>query len=258
MSLSRLEDGVLVRFWSLDHSPGSEVLWPAADWPKLVYAEAGVLQVEAWGSLHILPPMRALWVPEGTAVAQRTRGRCRVRSLYFHPGQPPARAPGPMKVGPLLSELISCACEEGPLLATCSRQAAMATLLRDEIEKASNLVTSLPFPQTPSLLRTARQYAQDPLHGGDVLKEAGYSRRTLERRFHDETGLSLGAWMQNAKVLAGLRALGEGKTVTEAAIEAGYQSASSFSQSFLRIIGQSPGKFAGRDSRMAKDKALLE
>ena len=49
----------------------------------------------------------------------------------------------------------------------------------------------------------------------------GASRRTLERLFRHETGLSFGLWRQKARMLDSIRLLAEGKSVTDAALDTG-------------------------------------
>lgn len=53
-------------------------------------------------------------------------------------------------------------------------------------------------------------------------------RRTLERLFRNETGLSFGLWRQKARMLDSVRLLSEGESVTDAALDSGYNSVSAF------------------------------
>ena len=70
--------------------------------------------------------------------------------------------------------------------------------------------------------------------------------RTLARRFQSETGLSFGAWRQQARVLEAMGRLGGGAPVTEVAFDLGYESVSAFSAMFHRATGASPSQFRGR------------
>src|SRR5437868_1254885 len=60
----------------------------------------------------------------------------------------------------------------------------------------------------------------------------GASRRTLERVFTTETGMTLGAWRRRARVLRALELLAAGTTVTATAAAVGYATPSSFVASF--------------------------
>ena len=63
------------------------------------------------------------------------------------------------------------------------------------------------------------------------------SARTLARRFQSETGLSFGAWRQQARVLEAMGRLGGGDPVTQVALDLGYESVSAFSAMFRRAAG---------------------
>ncbi len=83
--------------------------------------------------------------------------------------------------------------------------------------------------------------------GGETLDDLshryGAGRRTLERLFSRETGLSFGLWRQKARMLDSLRLLAEGKSVTEAALEEGYASVSAFIAAFRQTFGCTPRRF---------------
>ena len=72
------------------------------------------------------------------------------------------------------------------------------------------------------------------------------SPRTLARRFQSETGLSFGAWRQQARVLEAMGRLGGGESVTQVALDLGYESVSAFSAMFHRATGTPPSRFRGR------------
>jgi AraC-like DNA-binding protein len=72
------------------------------------------------------------------------------------------------------------------------------------------------------------------------------SARTLARRFQSETGLSFGAWRQQARVLDAMGRLGGGEPVTQVALDLGYESVSAFSAMFHRATGTSPSQFRNR------------
>ena len=75
----------------------------------------------------------------------------------------------------------------------------------------------------------------------DLAKQHAIARRTLERRFREETGMSFGMWRQKARLLDSIRLLAEGKSVTDAALESGYSSMSAFIAAFKGTFGCTPG-----------------
>jgi len=77
-------------------------------------------------------------------------------------------------------------------------------------------------------------------------KSVNASGRTLARRFQSETGLSFGAWRQQARMLEAMGRLGGGAPVTQVALDLGYESVSAFSAMFRRAAGTSPSHYRQR------------
>jgi AraC-like DNA-binding protein len=72
---------------------------------------------------------------------------------------------------------------------------------------------------------------------------AGASSRTLARLFRKETGMSFGAWRQQARLLDALRRLATGEAVTNVALDLGYASPSAFTSMFRRTLGRAPSRY---------------
>ena len=69
------------------------------------------------------------------------------------------------------------------------------------------------------------------------------SERSLLRKFQQETGLSIGRWQQQLRVLAALEHLTVGRSVTETSLEVGFESVSAFIRSFKRVVGETPAAY---------------
>src|SRR3546814_80289 len=74
-------------------------------------------------------------------------------------------------------------------------------------------------------------------------KELGYDQRTLHRLFMQELGMSFLQWRQQAKLLAALEWLAEGRQVLGIALDLGYQTQSAFTAMFRRNMGITPSDF---------------
>jgi len=70
------------------------------------------------------------------------------------------------------------------------------------------------------------------------------AERTLIRRFRAETGMTIVQWRQHARVLAAIRLLSAGESVTQAALAVGYESLSAFIAVFKQVTGELPSQFA--------------
>ena len=154
-----------------------------------------------------------------------------------------------MEVAPLLRELILRIVERMGLDSRAAHDARLIGLVEDEVETAmADAVDSpltLPMPSDERALALARHILQKPLISDSVdglAKRHGLGRRTLERRFRDETGMSFGMWRQKARMLDSIRLLAEGKSVTDTALDCGYSSVSAFIAAFKGTFGYTPGR----------------
>jgi AraC-like DNA-binding protein len=125
----------------------------------------------------------------------------------------------------------------------------MIGLLEEEVKIASTAAIdsplALPMPTDERALALAHYVLTQPLNGESVdelTQRHVVSRRTLERRFRDETGMSFGMWRQKALLLNSIRLLAQGKSVTDAALDSGYSSVSAFIAAFKSTFGHTPGR----------------
>ena len=103
------------------------------------------------------------------------------------------------------------------------------------------------MPADARARRAAERMRAEPgeaLDLGAVARHAGASVRTLERLFRAETGLSLGAWRQRARLVHAIVLLADGASVTQAGFAVGYAGTSAFVAAFRRAAGVTPGKYA--------------
>ena len=71
----------------------------------------------------------------------------------------------------------------------------------------------------------------------------GLSPRTLIRRIKDETGMSFREFRRQTRILAALEHLSLGESVTNVALDVGFDSPSAFIQAFRSVTGQTPGRY---------------
>jgi AraC-like DNA-binding protein len=71
----------------------------------------------------------------------------------------------------------------------------------------------------------------------------GLGARTLERRFHAETGMTLGRWRQQRMLLRGPERIAGGASVAAAATAAGYAAPSAFIAAFREAFGATPSRY---------------
>jgi AraC-like DNA-binding protein len=121
----------------------------------------------------------------------------------------------------------------------------LAAVAIDRIAEARTLPLQLPLPRDPRALRLAEACARIRLAAdlAELARAAGASPRTIQRLFLAETGLPFAQWRQRLRLLHGAAALGEGKSVTEAGLEAGYSGTSAFIAAFRKHFGVTPDRW---------------
>jgi AraC-like DNA-binding protein len=223
---------------------------PAAGmWHQLVCATRGALTVRTDECAWVVPPHRAVWIPAGFECRLEMAGVVAVRMLYVRPsrrgGRLFPRDCSVVNVTPLLRELILRTVQMGALDAAVPQQKRLIGVILDELKVLIAVPLQLPLPHD----RRAARFAA--LADGDaagvptevLLRKSGASRRTMERIFRAETGMSLGQWQRRQTLLHALRRLAAGENVTGVADELGYSSVSAFIAMFRRELGQTPKRY---------------
>lgn len=217
-------------------------------WGQLVYAASGVMQVSIPDAAWLAPPTRAIWVPPNTPHGIEMRGAVAMRTLYFTPADPDPRlnACRSIEVEPLLRELILHVVRRGMMDMSQPAHEHIGGLLLDLLASAQTVPLHLPLPADPRARAFARRLLAEPGDTAtlaDLARGSGASLRTLQRLFLKEAGLPLEAWRARARMQQGVVSLSAGASVTQTALDAGYQSASAFIAAFKRAFGTTPARY---------------
>jgi AraC-like DNA-binding protein/mannose-6-phosphate isomerase-like protein (cupin superfamily) len=230
---------------------GFEILPHHHERAQLIYATAGTVRVSTEDGVWVVPPQRSVWVPAGVTHSLVMLSDTTMRTLYVRED---AAASMPtvcrvLSMTPLLRELIVRATELPVQYDEKGPAGHVFALIMSELQGLQSLGLQLPMPRDARLRTLCQALLDSP--GDQRPLEAwaetiNTSARTLARRFQSETGLSFGAWRQQARVLEAMGRLGGGAPVTEVAFDLGYESVSAFSAMFHRATGASPSQFRGR------------
>jgi AraC-like DNA-binding protein len=218
------------------------------EWDQLTYATTGVLRVSTADASWVVPAHRAVWVPAGVAHAEQMFAPVSVRTLYFAPriaGALP-RACCTLNISGLLRELILHVSRLGALDRRTPAHANIIGMLLDQMTDVSEVPLQLPLPRDARALRVAARLQAAPDAAATVAalaRNAGASRRTIERLFVRETGLTVAEWRRRLRLLHAVRLLAEGEPVTTAALAIGYSSVSAFIAVFKKAFGATPKNF---------------
>ncbi|UCF01158.1 MAG: helix-turn-helix transcriptional regulator [Deltaproteobacteria bacterium] len=215
---------------------------------QLVYASLGVMTVHTEEGIWVVPPLRAVWVPAFTEHQIHVSGRLAMRTLYI---QPDILSNLPRKcfvvsVSPLLRELILYVVTLPPLYPLNGPEERIMTVILDQIQSLSIAPLDLPIPKDIRLKKIFQTLTGDPSDNRTLEewgKTVGATSRTLTRLFRSETGMSFRQWRQQFRILEALRRLGRDESVTEVALDLGYDSPSAFIAMFRKALGQTPGQY---------------
>jgi AraC-like DNA-binding protein len=218
---------------------------------QLIHATAGTMRVAAAGSMWIVPPQRALWMPAGVLHGITMLGDVTMRTLYLRDDAAAAmpRSCRVLPVSPLLRELIVRATELPLQYDEDGPAGHMIALIMTELHGLQSLPLQLPMPQEPRLKALCLALLANPGDQrtlGDWARTVHASERTVARLFQSQTGLSFGGWRQQARLLEAMGRLGSGAPVSQVALDLGYDSVSAFSAMFRRTVGASPSAYRHR------------
>jgi AraC-like DNA-binding protein len=196
----------------------------------------------------VIPPDRALWIPAGVVHEIRVGSRLAMRTLYFPrsgtEGLP--RQCQVLQVTPLVRELVLVATAAPPTSAAEARHRRIHRLILDELRLLPETPLHLPTPSSDRLRQVARALAADPADPRGLAawaRELGTSPRSLARAFAQETGLGFQRYRRQVRLLAALERLASGTSVTNVALDLGYDSPSAFIAIFRRALGATPKRY---------------
>jgi AraC-like DNA-binding protein len=215
---------------------------------QLVYATRGVMTVTTGEGSWVVPTHRAVWIPAGVAHSIAMSGSVQMRTLYMRTRMAKAlpSACCVVVISALLRELIVAACRVGGLERRIPWQRHLADTILDQLRSLEQLPLRLPNPRDPRATRIVQALVADP--GDDrplerLCRISGASKRTIERLFVRQVGMSVGRWRQQLRLMHAMRLLATGSKVTHAALEAGYATPSAFIWMFRRQLGTTPGSW---------------
>ncbi|MGB9182602.1 MAG: helix-turn-helix transcriptional regulator [Solirubrobacteraceae bacterium] len=219
---------------------------------QLVYVSAGVLEVQTATGSWVVSQDRAVWLPAGTWHEHRFFGSSRFYTVGFPVQEPPwpERDPTLVSVSPLLRELL-IACAEPALTRPEVRR--VRAVIGDQLKRSRQRPMTLPAPRDPRLVDACalvRNRLGQQITLADLASQVGASQSTLSRLFRHELGMTYPQWRTNVRLRNAAILLSSGTPVTATAHQCGWQTTSSFIDTFRRAMGQTPGFY--KVSRLEK------
>ncbi len=240
-----------IRSLSARFSPGHQIPWHSHTWSQLVYAGEGVVTVEANQSCWVVPCRRAIWVPANLRHQVTMHGRVFLQTIYLkrEPGSFGLAECTVVNVPPLLHELIVHVCKIGIVNADSVENRNLIQFLIYQLKNLAAIPLVIPMPRDERARQLSMQILDDPGSNKSLKllsNDCGTSLRTMQRIFCDEVGLPLARWRKQVKMVRAIQLLAENWSVTDVALELGFESASGFIHSFRQFFGETPGKYQAK------------
>jgi AraC-like DNA-binding protein/quercetin dioxygenase-like cupin family protein len=215
---------------------------------QLLFASEGVMTVETSEGIWVVPPLRAVWIPAETAHGVTMSGRVSMRTLYLSPNlcRTVPRRCLVINISALLRELILHACEFSKLRKRVDAERHVIELILDQLKFVESVPVQLPHPRDSRAKKLAdilRANPRDPRPLDALSMECGAGKRTMQRLFAEETGMSFSRWRQRARLIHAMQSLAAGQSVTNAAFDAGYSTTSAFISMFRKQLGTTPTRY---------------
>lgn len=217
----------------------------------LVYPVTGVLSLTTPQGSWTAPANRIVWVPGGAVHQHRAHGSVDMRVVYLDPplaGYLPAH-PAVLIMTPLAREAVLALTEENGLAGGRRGTEQCARLRRvvlDEVGPSPEQPLHLPVPRDSRLRQVAALIAEDlsrPVTLDEIGRRIGVGERTLSRLCREELGMGYRQWRTQHRLHRAMVLLAEGRPVLRASAECGWSNASTFSEAFKRLVGQTPGEY---------------
>ena len=221
----------------------------------LIYANRGLLRVEADSGQWLVPPTAAVWLRAGVAHQLAVPVALQAHGLFVHE-QACARLPQRdcvVHVGPLLRELIMAltqAPRASPQAPASERMRLLGALLLEELQVQPELALHLPWPSGAAnspILRVCQALLDHPSDGATAAEWAAklaMGEKTFHRHFVQSTGTTFGKWRQQLRLMSSLTLLMQGAPITQVALASGYDSHSAYTTAFSKQFGRPPSAFA--------------
>ncbi|MFT4045713.1 MAG: helix-turn-helix transcriptional regulator [Solimonas sp.] len=215
---------------------------------QIILVLEGALSCEVEGSLWIVPPRSAIWIPGGAVHSIKVTGALKGYGAFVESGVGAGlpRACCAVSVTPLLRELLARSAELPLLYPEGGAESRLMDVLLDEMARAKIADLHLPMPTDARLRKMAEQMMATPADRSLMevwARRVGLSERTLTRMIQRETGMSFGRWRQQLSVLFAVKWLAAGSSIQQVSADLGYESVPSFVTMFRKVLGTSPARY---------------
>lgn len=214
---------------------------------QLILALGGAISCHVPGSVWMVPPGRAVWIPAGMPHRSTATPNSRMCFLFVSPSA--ARLPErgcTLEITPMVREMVLHLADNPNAVGHDDHHSRLQQVLLGELERMQAGGFQLPVSQHPKLKRLQDALAIDPSDRtalGEWARRLATSERTLARLIVKESGMTFGRWRQQLHLLVAVTLLSEGSSVQQVSDALGYETATSFIIMFKKALGTTPAKY---------------
>ena len=241
--IDKVTKAVLVEGLATQYTAGTFIPEHSHDLHQIAHAISGAMRVGVSDATWIVPSGRALWIPANMPHSIRCSGHVAMRTVYLSGDLAPVRTSvAVIGVSPLMREVL-VRLSEG-----CAEQLTthLLPLLLIEMAAMDEKHLQLLTPKDARIARLVAVMLEQPADQttlGVWAKRLGFSERNLIRYIRSETGMSFRELRRQIRVIAAIEKLSDGQSVTNVALDAGFETPSAFIHAFRLITGVTPGKY---------------
>lgn len=221
---------------------------------QLTYVEGGVIFLYANDKSYFIPARHYLWIPAGVEHHLQHRYRAAiVRNIYFDTA-PEENNPffdhiGIYPVNSLLLEMLKFSEHWNGDIFPGTHEYGFLNTIQNILPTISKHPLPIVVPTTDNerlrpVLWYIHQHLADDLTLEVIAAATGFSERTLSRVFQASLDISFFQYLKLVRITKAMEKLLESDlTISEIAYEVGYDSISSFSNTFFKMTGRRPSTF---------------
>jgi AraC-like DNA-binding protein len=210
---------------------------------QIAHAISGAMRVQVIDATWFVPPGKALWIPAHVCHSIHCLRRVEMRTVYLAGNHLSVSSQAKViSVSPLMREILvrlSEGCQDRQI-------PHLKSLLIDEIAVMDVEQLSLPLPRDARIARIASHLLENPtvhISLENWAKRLGFSQRNLIRCIQAETGMSLRQLKRQTRMMLAIEKLSHGESVTDVALDVGFETTSAFIHAFRLTTGSTPGKY---------------
>lgn len=237
---------------------------------QLTYVECGIMFLYTKEKSYFLPARHYVWIPAGVEHHLQHRFHSAiVRNIYFSTTNGEEENPfysqiGIYPVNNLLLEMLLFSERWVGNMNLESKEHDFLNTLKNILPVVSKHPLPIALPTTenlrlrPVLKHILENLSNDLMSLESVAKTTSFSERTLSRLFQSALNISFFQYLKLARIIKAMEKLLEtDSTISEIAYAVGYNSISSFSNTFYKMVGQRPSEFKElKQSTLSKSNSI--